>query len=184
MKIKFVLLSAIVALIAFASCKKNTTTTITKVDTVLYLDSTVHASLSDSISADVDGLLFAADSGVYLEFYKNSYYVSGKTFNEFDFQSYDSKGNDFYIGLGTLGNTFTSKTYGSYKDTTTYVGIEFDSTSGSNYWSVTVLNPATVTITSVKGASIKGIFSGTVYPYGDSTQPGKVITNGKFSLAY
>jgi hypothetical protein len=187
MRIKILLLSSIVALIAFASCKKNTTTTITKVDSVLYLDSTIHASLSDSISADVDGLLFAADSGAYLEFDKDSYYTNGVPFNEFDFQSYDSKGDDYYIWLGTSANNFTPKTYGAFGDSTTYAGVEFDSTGGGYYYSSTVLNPATVTITSVSGTTVKGTFSGTIYRYGDSTQTGsnkKIITNGKFNLVY
>jgi hypothetical protein len=181
MRIKFLLFPAVlIVLIALASCTKSTTTTITKVDTVLYIDTTTQAA-SDSISADIDGLLFAADSGVYYNF-DHQYYNYG-TWNVVEFKSDDAKGNDFHLWFGTSANAFTAKTYGAFGDNNTLAGIEFDSTGGGSFWTSTILNPATITITSVTSTSVKATFNGTLYPDGDSTQPGKVITNGKFALA-
>src|ERR1700749_2460706 len=172
MRIKFLLLSIFVALIAFTSCKKTTV-------------NSAATAFSNDISANVDGLFFSADSGTYFEIYKDEW--NGKIYNEINFESYDSKGNDFYIWLGTTDSIFTNKTYGAYGDSTSFAGIEFDSTGGNEYWSNTVLNPATITITSSIASGLKATFNGTAYYDGDTTQTGsnkKAITNDKFSLSY
>jgi hypothetical protein len=198
MRIKFLLLSAVVALIAFASCKKTTTTTITHVDSITKIDSvpypdttTIHA-ISDSISTDMNGLPFVCDSAIYFIF-NNTFYNNGTPqfngstlHNQLDFESFDpASRNNFTMLVGTLGNSFPAKTYGAFGDTTTYASIAFDSAS-SAYIYLNAPGTGTITITSITNSTLKGTFQGTLYLFGDTNNSitKKVITNGKFSIIY
>ncbi len=180
MRIKLILASALVALIALASCKKNTVTkTVIENDTVKVRDTTNYP-VSLVISADIDGV---PDTTTIPSYYE--YYTSGG-FNVFDFQDADSVNNNLYVGIETLSNKFTAKTYGSFGDSTTEGYFEYYSTSTSSwFYGSTILNPNTVTVTSIVGTTLKGTFQGTIYLNGDTTQTGsnkEVITNGKFAI--
>ncbi len=185
MKIRLVLLSTIVALIALASCKKTTTNTITQHDTtkVITFDTSSYA-LADSVSADINGVPFPANVYPYIEYYTDNGY-NGKTFNFLDIDPSDSNNNYYDLYIATGSPSYSAKTYGAFGDTTTEAFIDF-SLNGQYYYGSTVLNPNTITITSISGSTMKGTFQGTVYVGGDTTATGTnkaVITNGKFSMA-
>lgn len=186
MRIKLLLLSAVViALITFASCKKTTTNTVTHHDTttVKTFDTSSYV-LADSVSANINGVPFPAYVYPYTDYYQSSGY-NGKTFNYLDIDPADSNYNYYDLYIGTSAAFYTAKTYGAFGDTTTSASIDFQ-LNGQYFYGGTVLNPNTITITSISGTKIQGTFQGTVYLNGDTTQTGAnkaVITNGKFSSA-
>jgi|GEM_PF-6473635 hypothetical protein len=193
MKVKILLLSGVIALIAFASCTKTTTNTITNTDTItsivnhtdtLKIIDTTTRAVYDSTSALIDGTAFSTNLYPYFQYQSN---VPSNHLNLFYFSSADVAGQKYYVGIYTTSNVIRAKTYGSFGDSTTSAIIEFDSTATNYYfYSSTVLNPTTVTITSINGTLIKGTFQGTIYRNGDSTGTGynkKIVTNGKFTTS-
>ena len=188
MKIRFLLIpAAIIALISFASCKKNSVTNITKVDTVtntlrdtvikntsdtVKITDTATHNVADTLSGSLNGTAFIADVDSY---YQSGY--GGSTY--FNVNTSDASGNYYYFSASTLDAALTAKTYGASGDVTTSDYIEVDPSAGGYNASD---NSTTITITSIVGAIVKGTFTGTLYPNGDNTQPGITITNGQFTF--
>jgi hypothetical protein len=183
MRIKLILASAFVALIAFASCKKSTVTKTVIENDTLKIPDTANYAISEIISADVNGVGDTATIPDYYEHYIDN--IGSNASNAFDFDEYDSANNRFYLQVETLNNSITAKTYGAFGDSTTVSDVEFYQSGTGWYYGSTVLNPNTVTITSIIGTTLKGTFQGTIYLNGDTTQTGsnkKVVTNGKFAI--
>jgi hypothetical protein len=184
MKIRLLLLSSVVALIVFASCKKTQTNTVIQHDTttVKTFDTTSYAMV-DSVFSDLNGTPFPAYAYPYIYNYKSTGY-NGNPFYYLEIDPSDSNNNYYDIYIGTSLPAYTARTYGAYGDTTTETDLDIYF-NGKYYYGSTVLNPNTITVTSISGSSMKGTFQGTVYVNGDTTQTGsnkQVITNGKFSI--
>jgi hypothetical protein len=178
MKIKLILASALVALIAFASCKKNTVTNTVIVNDTLKVPDTANYAISETISASFNGVADTATIPDYYEHYQDQ--INSNNYNAFDFDVSDSNNNRIYLDVETLNSSITAKTYGAFGDSTTIAKIQFNN---SSYSGSTILNPNTVTITSISGPTVKGTFQGTIYANGDTTSTDKkVITNGKFTI--
>ncbi|HMG83354.1 MAG TPA: hypothetical protein VK559_10005 [Ferruginibacter sp.] len=163
---KKIFLFTTLALLIFASCKKSSSPITT----------------NNTITASVDGVTYTCNTEPGNELYQDS--TGTNDWYRFDAWISDSNNvNGFYIYFGKLNQPLTTGTYGAYGDSTTQAYIEYDSTG--QYWgSQTILNPATIKVTSISGSTIQGTFSGTVYLYEDSTSANKkVITNGKFNLS-
>ncbi|HMG83350.1 MAG TPA: hypothetical protein VK559_09985 [Ferruginibacter sp.] len=162
---KKIILFAALGLLTLASCKKSSSPAITTAGT---------------ITATVDGVPYTCKLQTGSETQQDS---SGTDlWYQYDAYAYDSAYNEFYIDAEQLNKAISNKLYGTQGDSTTYAYIEFDTNSA--WWgSETILNPATITITSNGGGNVQGTFQGTVYLYRDSTSADKkVITNGKFNI--
>ena len=157
MKITYLPIIALVALISFASCKKSSNSGVPKATLTATIDDTAY---NFNGGFDGEAFNFGPEYGFEAE-YKD-------TLN----------GNQFYITMGKFDTSkLALKTY--YEtDTTLEMEIEFDHDGIEYDNGFTKITPFQVTLTSPN----QGTFSGKVYPNGDSTLPAKVITNGKFNM--
>lgn len=187
MRIKILLLSSIVALIAFASCKKTNTVTVTKL-----IEDSVLKTSADTLSAsfnDTSYLVYNENWGETGADYgwrgndstKYYYFETGAQ------DSTDNNYNYLEVDIYTLNGLLSvNKTYGLTSDTTTEIYLYFYNNAGGYFESNGYKQaPATATITSISGNVITGTFSGTLFQYGDTTSTyKKVVTNGKFTSVF
>ena len=175
---KLLLFSACVML-AFASCKKDSSKTITASNTITATVGGSNMSFNTGASAAL-----ATDSGAYV------LAVVGLTGSSTTSQS---------IVLGFLSDKpFVKGTY-TFDESTdpntitvlpsiTYLtdmsgneSSEFDSNTEIDFGNSTLSTTATVSITSISSTNIQGTFSGLLVNDGDGTTT-KSVTNGKFNV--
>ncbi|HTB52442.1 MAG TPA: hypothetical protein VK718_06695 [Ferruginibacter sp.] len=162
---KKTILFAAVGLLMLTACKKNNAAVTT----------------NNTITATIDGVIYTYNVEPSSLAHSDS---SGSNNIWYEYESYaiNSNGSAFDLFCEKLNKTIASGTYGAQGDSTTEAYIEYDDSLGGNWESATIVNPATITITSAGGGNVQGTFQGTLYSNDDSTSAKKVITNGKFNF--
>ena len=176
---KKILLFSACVMLAFASCKKDSSKTTTS--------NTITATVGGSNTSFNTGAAaaMAADSGAYV------LAVAGST-------GTSSSAQSIVVGLLSdkpfVKGTYTFDTSTDPNTITVIPSIsfltnesgdassEFDSSTDINLQDSTLSTTATVTITAISSTNIQGTFSGLLVNSGDNTTT-KTVANGKFNVA-